>query len=256
MLIRLGAAAALGGLLVLFHPWRRAEPSPPPVIQDPSTDSLWLHSRGAAAYARQRAVDAGVPAKGLAGGDSLFEKAVAEAEQGRKPQAAVLMTSAAGFWAAAEKGAVPKTAAASAPAKPKETQGVTRPTVTGPAPEPLAAQLTPAQTESLAVSQYYDELKRAIDARQLAEIKRLLPNLSGKEEGQWRKLFEDRKVTAIEAGFFLRNIQAKDDQATAHVIYDLTVTKDGKTDMRQRDQQVLLSKGPQGWRQIRVEEGK
>jgi len=255
MLMSIGAAI-LGVLaLLLLRP--RSQPAPvlaPAPAAISSTDSLWIHTRGAAEFARQRAVAAGVPAKALAGADSLFDQAVAQAAADRKAEAAVLMTKASGIFADAEKAALAKAPTPAAPsiaAKPKEAP---KPAVAAPAPaaEPVAAK--PVPSESLAIAEYYAELKRAIDSRQLAEIKRLLPNLTGKEEGQWRKLFEDRKVTGIESSFFVREVQTEGDQGQAHVIYDLTVTKDGKSEMKQRDQKVLLSRGPHGWRQIRVDE--
>jgi serine/threonine protein kinase len=256
LLVTIGAAAL--GLLTLLLLRPRSQPAPvlaPAVATISSTDSLWIHTRGAAEFARQRAVAAGVPAKALAEADSLFAQALAEASSDRKAEAAVLMTKASGIFADAEKAALAKAPTASAPAKAKEAPKTPVATAsTAPAAEPVAAK--PAPPESLAIAEYYTELKHAIDARQLAEIKRLLPNLSGKEEGQWRKLFEDRKVTAIESSFFVTEVQTDGDQGVAHVIYDLTVTKDGKSNMRQQDQKVLLSRGPQGWRQIRVEEGR
>jgi len=255
MLLSIGTAV-LGVLaLLLFRP--RSQPAPVLAPASPtisSTDSLWIHTRGAAEFARQRAVAAGVPAKALAGADSLFEQAVAEAGVDRKAEAAVLMTKASAIFADAEKVALAKTPTApAAVAKPREAP---KPTITAPAAAPAAepAAAKPAPSESLAIAEYYGELKRAIDSRQLAEIKRLLPNLSGKEEGQWRKLFEDRKVTGIESSFFVREVQIDGDQGGAHVIYDLTVTKDGKSNMKQQDQKVLLSRGPHGWRQIRVDQ--
>jgi hypothetical protein len=258
LLIGVGTAAL--GLLVLLVLRPRSQPASAPALAPSvisSTDSLWIHTRGAAEFARQRAVAAGVPAKALAGPDSLFDQALAEASADRKAEAAVLMTKASGIFADAEKAALAKapTPAPTTPSRTKEPPKATTATAsTAPAAEPVAAK--PAPPESLAIAEYYTELKHAIDARQLAEIKRLLPNLSGKEEGQWRKLFEDRKVTAIESSFFVSEVQADGDQGVAHVIYDLTVTKDGKSNMRQQDQKVLLSRGPQGWRQIRVEEGR
>jgi serine/threonine protein kinase len=255
----LSIGAAILGVLALLLLRPRSQPAPvlaPAPATISSTDSLWIHTRGAAEFARQRAVAAGVPAKALAGADSLFQQALTEAAADRKAEAAVLVTKASGIFADAEKAALAKAPTPSTPAtaaKPKETL---KPTVTAPAaapaPEPVAAK--PVPSESLAIAEYYSELKRAIDSRQLAEIKRLLPNLSGKEEGQWRKLFEDRKVTGIESSFFVREVQADGDQGQAHVIYDLTVTKDGKSNMKQQDQKVLLSRGPHGWRQIRVDE--
>ncbi len=259
LLIGVGAAAL--GLLALLLLRPRSQPAPvlaPAAATISSTDSLWIHTRGAAEFARQRAVAAGVPAKALAGADSLFDQALAEASAGRKAEAAVLMTKASGIFADAEKATLAKAPTPAAPAMPSRTKvppkAAAATASTAPAAEPVAAK--PAPPESLAIAEYYTELKRAIDARQLAEIKRLLPNLSGKEEGQWRKLFEDRKVTGIESGFFVSEVQTDGDQGVAHVIYDLTVTKDGKSNMRQQDQRVLLSRGPQGWRQIRVEEGR
>jgi hypothetical protein len=257
-----GAAIGLGvAALLLAQPWK-APPTPyaPPAPTASPTDTLWLRTRGAAEYARQLAVTAGVPTKALIRADSLSDLAKAQAIQGQTEEAVMLMTTASGLYAEAQRSAIARAAAGSAdrPPRPRDASRTAPPAsgstpVTG-EPGPSAAAAPPGPGDSLQVAEYYAELKRAIDARQLGEIQRLLPNLTGKEEGQWRKLFEDRKVTGIEAAFFVREVTVQGDEATAHVIYDLTITREAKSNMRQQDQTVLLSRGPRGWRQIRADD--
>jgi serine/threonine protein kinase len=72
-------------------------------VQSDPVDSLLLASRGAAEYARQRAVAAGAAALQLAAGDSVRDVADSLAAAGRKAEAAVLLTSAASLWDQAER---------------------------------------------------------------------------------------------------------------------------------------------------------
>jgi hypothetical protein len=243
------------GFVVL---WPKLKPGPAPVPEPVSTvtvqadpvDSLLTAARGAADYARQRAVTAGAQVAQLAPGDSVRRMADSLAVQGRKAEAAVLLTSAAGIWDKAERGiraptdrnlAGPVRTPSAPPAESRPTASATRPPA------------TPAVSDSQAIVAYYGELERAIQSRQLGEVKRLLPNMTTNEERTWRGIFEDDAVDDIKASYAVLNVSRRESVTYARVRYTQTVTKRGRPQDKSRLLLVTLTQGPQGWRQIREE---
>jgi ketosteroid isomerase-like protein len=238
-------AAVLALAVWVLGPWSRSA-APPAAVRDstpPPNDSLLVSARGAADFARGRAVAAGAGAMALAPGDSLSELGKAEATQGKLAEAAVHLTSAAGMYSAAEKGvgAKAQTPAASS----------------GPSPAPRTAPTpAPEPSDSEKIARFYHDLEQAISARQIGEVKRLLPNLSDNDERPWRGLFDDHKVENIGMTYTILNVTRDGQTAYAKLLSDLAVTKHGQTEHRTRRLLTTLTLGPQGWRQIREEEVK
>jgi hypothetical protein len=244
-----GGTLALVAALAFFLRRKPAPVAPPPVTRPVADtrreDSLLIAARGAAAYARQRAVAAGAGARALHTGDSVQAIADSLIAQGRKAEAAVLLTSAVSLWANAEErsGTTARTAISNAAANKPPTHA------TAPAPAP---ELTDSQT----VVGFYSELRRAIESRQLGEVRRLLPNMTTDEERNWRSMFEDRNLENIVANYAILKVTRNGETAYARVSYELSLTKRGKTDSREHTQLTTLTLGPQGWRQIRAEDVK
>jgi hypothetical protein len=252
LMIAVGLSAPVVAVLLL----RSKVPPPAPVVETPvvvssnPVDSLLLAARGAASYARQRAVSSGVPPLQLAAGDSVGRIADSLAGLDRKAEAAVLLTSATALWEKAERESRTRlTAQSPAPAPPR---GADRN-----AERPLAAvttvPVTSARSDSTTVASYYNELARAIESRQLGEVKRLLPNLTPNEERNWRNLFEDRDVDSVDAHFSVLVVTRRESITYARVHYTQTVVKRGRSQDRARTLMATLTLGPQGWRQIREE---
>ena len=223
---------------------------PPPAVATPDpVDSLFLAAQGAATYARQRAVTAGASRQQLAAGDSVRRIADSLARLDRKAEAAVLLTSAAGLWEKSERG----TRSVPGPIAQNPAGGAREPATVPQRSTPSAAPSQPARSDSLTVTDYYNELARAIESRQLGEVKRLLPNLSPNDERNWRSLFEDRDVDSIDARFSVLNVTRRESITYARVQYSQNVIKRGRTQSRGRTLLATLTLGPQGWRQIREE---
>jgi hypothetical protein len=249
------AVAALGGLL-----WATVRQSPASVPGVDSTvvapdpqDSLYLAASGAATYARQRAAAAGATDLLLHPGDSLQAHAESLAAVGQKAEAAVLLTSAASLWQAAEQRTVPPPAALSTrPAAPTGKEvGRVAPVNPKPAVEsPAASEQEPEVSDSLQIVRYYRTLESAIRTRQLSEIRALLPNLTDSEEKFWRNLFNEKNLTAVEAVYTIRSVTREGDGATARIQLDLTLTKKDKFEHRERGERTTLTLGQQGWRQV------
>jgi serine/threonine protein kinase len=256
LMIALGLSAPVAVVLLLRS---KEEPVAPPAVIEPApvagtdpVDSLLLAAQGAANYARQRAVTAGASLAQLASGDSVRNIADSLARLDRKAEAAVLLTSAASLWEKSERPSRPA-GPVSNPAQPSSS-GTATSTATrqGERPPPAAAPAA-VRTDSQTVTDYYNELARAIESRQLGEVKRLLPNLSPNEERNWRNLFDDRDVDSIDARFSVLNVTRRESTTYARVQYSQNVVKGTRSQSRGRTFMATLTLGPQGWRQIREE---
>lgn len=115
-----------------------------------------------------------------------------------------------------------------------------------PAPLPDSAQIV----------NYYNELERAVESRQLGEVKRLLPNMSESEDRAWRSLFEDKDVDRISATFRVQAVNRRDGLKAYARVYQEIRTAKGNSALqtkRQGLEYAELTLGPQGWRQISSE---
>ena len=204
--------------------------------RQPPADSSVIASRAAAIGARARVTASGLGAGVLAGGDSVFSAGEAMVDSGRMADAAVLFGLAASTWDSLLLKRAPATVPSTRP---------TRPTA--------ADSSVPIVSDSAAISAYYRELAGVIEARQLDGVRRLLPNLTESQELNWRGLFEDKDVEKIEASYTVGPVTAMPEETHASISEHISVTKRGKVTPKDRTYFATLTKGPQGWRQIREE---
>jgi hypothetical protein len=204
-------------------------------------DSALTAARVSAMAARARATAAGVDVSLLAGGDSVMSAGQLMADSGKNAEASALFSAAASMWDSIPDG--PARTPAPVQREPVREQDA-------PLLPPAAAQ--PA-SDSAAIVTYYRELALGIQARQLGEVRRLLPNLDRFVEDSWRRLFDDRNVEKIEVNYQVLNLTRSDDLVHARIQESVVVTKDGKPNPRNRSFFATLTLGPQGWRQIREE---
>jgi len=240
---------------------RDSVPLPPAPLPDTKADSTLLVARGAAEYARERAVTSGAAPAALAQGDSLRAAAESVAALGQKADAALLLTRATGIYGNAERPAQPRTTPAiqnppQRPSQPATTPG-TGSTNPGafPAPGNEAGQTVP---DSVAVLRFYVELQRAITARQLGEVRRLVQNLTEDEERELGALFADDNIATIQPVYTVVSVTRREEVLYAKVHEEMTVV-DQKGKISKKHDNILwtrLTLGPQGWRQIRAEKVK
>jgi hypothetical protein len=172
---------------------------------------------------------------------------------GRKAEAAVLLTTASGLWEKAERGV--RTSGTTSNSGSARSSG-TQPSGSRTSPPTGDTQTragTAAVSDSQAIVSYYRELGRAVESRQLGEVKRLLPNLNSGDERNWRNLFDDRDVDSLKASYTVLNVTRREALTYARVRYTQSVTKRGRTQDKSRIVTATLTLGPQGWRQIREE---
>jgi serine/threonine protein kinase len=254
--------AALGAAVVLVTLRDRLESAiipvdstpPAPSPADTKADSVLLVTRGAAEYAREHAVAARVPPSGLASGDSLRAEAESRGVAGPQTHAARLLQKAATFYNSAESSFQ---AAAPSPA-PVPAQPAVRPPQPRPAPGAGGNPATttkpkPALSDSVAIGQFYAELARAVESRQLAEVGRLLPNMSESETRDWRAFFVNEDIRSLDASYRVLDVTRRGEVVFSRV-QELVVVHwvNGKTNLK-RDNVLWtqLTYGPQGWREIR-----
>jgi serine/threonine protein kinase len=222
-------AVVLFGLAKLRNPGNR----------QPAADSSVVATRAAAIGARARATAAELGAGALAGGDSVFSAAEAMADSGRMADAAALFGLAASTWDSRLVKRTPATQPSAAPV--------------GNRPSAAADSSIRTVSDSAAIAAYYRDLAGVIEARQLDGVRRLLPNLTETQEQDWRSLFEDKDVEKIEVSYTVGPMTALPEETHASIAEHITVTKRGKASPRDRSYFATLTKGPQGWRQIREE---
>jgi predicted Ser/Thr protein kinase len=207
----------------------------------PEGDSALVATRASAIAARARATASGLSAASLAGGDSIVSAAQAMVDSGRTAEAAALFGVAASIW---DSLLTPRSA------------GSQRTTSAPPAARPSndsAPTPAPVLSDSAAIASYYGELAAVIEARQLGEVRRLLPNIDDFQADAWRRLFADENVEKIEASYAVLAVTVQENQVHARVSESVLVTKSGKTTPRNRSFFAVLTRGPQGWREIREE---
>ena len=273
--------AALGAGVVLVVVRERLEnaiapPGSTPSAEELKADSILLVTRGAADYARERAVAAAVPAAALAAGDSLRTVAESLIGRGSKPEAAMLLQRAANIYSTAESSTQAATQAAQAQAEAERVQvpSATKPEPPrpGPAPSPKepahagsgppAPQSathapvpgTPA-ADSQGIAQFYADLGRAVESRQLSEVQRLLPNMTDDQARDWRDFFVNEDIRSVTAVYTLLKVTRQGDVVFARVREQVAARMaDGKVNNK-RDNLLWtqLTYGPQGWRQIHMQ---
>lgn len=264
LLAAVGAGATFLTIRARQEAQHESDSAPAPVLPaapppDTRADSTLLVARGAAEYARERAVTSGATAAALAQGDSLRAAAQSVAVLGQKGDAALLLTRATGIYGNAERTAQPQPAPTTPGSPPRPSPPVTtKPTGVAPSgavPAPTAAEPNQPVSDSIAVLRFYVELQRAISARQLGEVRRLVQNLSEPDERELRSLFEDDDIASIQAVYTVQTVSRREEVVFARVREELTVVdRRGKVSKKRND--ILLARltlGPQGWRQIRSE---
>ena len=237
----------------------RPAPAPLPVPVDtlataPDTaalraDSTFLVARGRAEFARDRAVAAGAPAPALARGDTLRSTADSLAAEGKKTEAALLLSQAAGLWSAAERAPV-RTAPAVRAASGQQ------PPATSSSPAQPAPDAAKPPSDSAQIVAFFTSMKQAVEARQLGAVSDLFPNITDKDARNWRNLFRDDKVQSIAATYVVRTVSlTAAGTMEATVFEEINALKtNGKIDTKQSGlRRYSFTRGPDGWRPIRYE---
>src|SRR2546430_589412 len=156
----------------------RALPSAPAAARQ--EDSLMQSLRATALAAMRRALDAGATPAELAKGDTAFKGAESLATQGRVSDAMMQLATAASLWADAER------LSRSRAVRDTSRQRAAEPPA-APAPAPLPVDPRPQIEQAIA------DYARALESRDLSEVRRAYPGLTSAQQQGWKDLFQSAR---------------------------------------------------------------
>ena len=191
-----------------------------------------LHDR--ALGAMSSAIAAGATPAELARGDTVFKGAEALAAQSRGSEAMVQLATAAALWAEAERQARSRT-------KPDTTpQRVAEP----PAPAPRSAPVDPRPE----IQRVIDEYARALESRDVDQVRRAYPGLTPAQQQSWKGFFES--VRNLKAGLTVTAVRFAGVTAEAIVsgVYEYDNAGTGRSERRPVTFRATLAVDSTGWR--------
>src|SRR6059058_1173179 len=202
---------------------RRREP---PAVE--RQDTLVRSLRARALAAMSRALEAGATPRDLARGDSVFKGAESLAARGQASDAMVQLATAASLWAEAERVSRSRPPVAIPPA----------------APPPVAHPPADPRVEIKALIEDY---ARALESRDLAEIRRVYPGLTSVEQGTFSQFFGS--VTDLKAGLTINRLIIAGGSADAFVsgVYEYRDSKTGRSRRDTTSFRATLLQDSTGW---------
>ncbi len=214
-------------------PVGRAPAQSPPATQ--RVDTLVRMLRGRALAAMSRALEAGATPPDLARGDSVFKGAESLAARGQPSDAMVQLATAASLWAEAER--------VSRSRPPRDTARA-RPVEPSPAPPPAAHAPADPRAE---IQSLIGDYARALESRDLAEIRRVYPGLTSAEQATFSQFFES--VSELKAGLTINRLIIAGGSADAFVsgVYEYRDTKTGRSRRDTTSFRATLLQDSTGW---------
>jgi hypothetical protein len=158
-----------------------------PVPTAPRTDSVLASLRSAAHDARSRAVSDGATPADLSRGDSLERAAEASATGGRVTDAMTQLVSASTAWTDAARTA--RSRAAQAALSSESAAAASRRASATTAPAESASPAPSLADQRAAIGAVIDSYGRAIEARDVAAIRKLYPGITAAQQRDWQQFF-------------------------------------------------------------------
>jgi hypothetical protein len=232
----------------------------------PRPDTVLASLRQAAIQTRTRAAASGASPTDLAAGDSLFTGSYASAGEGRRADAFVQLSRAAGAWAAAVRPVrIPANGdsiTGKADSQPGRRTPAAPPRVaTGP---PTAESASVRATDSAAaptvardprpeIDALIGRYARAIEARSTAAIGELYPSITAAQQRDWEQFFQT--VRDIRVRLAVTRLEVAGSAADARVegTYEYTNTSTHRMEQHPVSFRVSLQRGAAGWRLRAVE---
>jgi hypothetical protein len=195
-------------------------------------DSVLRSLRSRAVAAMRRALEAGATGSSMATGDSAFSRAESLAAVGRSAEAMGQLATAASLWTEAERVSRTRPGRETVAPRPAEPP----PPVTQPPADPGA--------EIKALIAAY---ARALESRDLNEVRRVYPGLTTAEQQAFRQFFESDQQLAAALTINRLIITGASADAIVSAIYEYV---DAKTGRHKRDATAFrasLVQDPTGW---------
>ncbi len=201
-------------------------------------DSLVRSLRARALTAMSRAVEAGASAADLAKGDTAFKGAESLAAQGQRSDAMVQLATAASLWTEAERQSRARAARDSQP------RGVAEQP-----PAPTAPAVMPGPVDPRSdIQKVIDDYARALESRDVAQVRRAYPGLTSTQEQSWRGFFQS--VRNLKAGLTVTAVRPSGLTAEAIVsgLYEYDNATTGRAERRPVTFRAILVVDSTGWR--------
>ena len=204
----------------------RAPAQPAPAVE--RQDTLVRSLRARALAAMSRALEAGATPSDMARGDSVFKGAESLAARGQASDAMVQLATAASLWAEAERVSRSRPPVAIPPAAP--------PPVTRPPADPRVE-----------IKALIGDYARALESRDLAEIRRVYPGLTSAEQATFAQFFES--VSDLKAGLTIDRLIIAGSSADALVsgVYEYRDTRTGRGRRDTTSFRATLVQDSTGW---------
>ena len=223
---------------------RRESPAVRPPARPPAAvtgeDTLVRSLRGRALAAMSRAVEAGATPADLARGDSVFKGAESLAARGQASDAMVQLATAASLWAEAERVSRSRPPRDSARARPVESPALV--------PPPAAPPVThPAADPRVEIKGLIADYARALESRDLAEIRRVYPGLTSAEQATFSQFFAS--VSDLKAELTISRLVMAGTSADAMVngVYEYREVKTGRARRDATAFRATLLQDSTGW---------
>ncbi|MEO5818513.1 MAG: serine/threonine-protein kinase [Gemmatimonadaceae bacterium] len=228
---------------------RKTEAAPAPVPA--ATDlSLALSLQVSTQLARRRAVDAGAASAQLSAGDQHLSAGAQLVKKGQRDAAMREFTQATTAYAAAESAArvaAATTASVSAVREQPKAPAV----IINAAPPVQAPPAQPASNPSAEIAAIVAQYAKAIEARDVGELKRLYPGMSASQANAFDDFF--KSVRSVRAVFSVSGLQVDGSTADAKLngTYDF-VTSSGRNEHQPLTLQASLRKDGGTWRFVSI----
>jgi serine/threonine-protein kinase len=202
-------------------------------------DSLTRSLRSAALVAMRRALAVGATPAELASADSVFRGGETLAAGGRLSEAMVQFVTATSLWAEAERLARARAAADSARPRAAEPPAPAAPPPSTPSPPPDPRPQ---------IEQVIAEYARALESRDLGQVRRAYPGLTTAQQQGWKELFQSVRALRVSLTVTALNVASGTADATVSGLYEYQNATTGRAERRPATFRATLVADPAGWR--------
>src|SRR5438874_3498814 len=237
-----------------------AHPAPPPARHAPvpagttadaiaraaqRDDSVIRSLRSSALTAAQRAAEAGATPADLSAGNTAFARAESLATARRISEAVMQFASAASLWADAERLSRSR---ATRDSESRRVAAIPPTPLPAPAPPPAAPAAAVPVDPRTDIQKVVDEYARALESRDIEQVKRAYPGLTAAQQDSWQRFFD--RVRNLKASLSVSGISVAG--ATADVLVSGTYEYDnagtGRPEQRPVTFRATVTRDANGWR--------
>jgi serine/threonine-protein kinase len=247
----------------------RETPAAPPrrdTVMASRPDTMLASLRRAAIQTRTRAAASGASPLDLAAGDSLFTDSYASAGEGRRAEALVQLSRAAGAWAAAVRAVRTPvngdSQSGNADSQPSRRAPAAPPNVTARAPAVAPAAVRGADSATARdierdprpeIDALIGRYARAIEARSTAAIGELYPSMTAAQQRDWEQFFQTVRDIRVRLAVTRLDVAGSSADARVEGVYEYSNTSTHRMEQHPVSFRVSLQRGAAGWRLRAIE---